>query len=322
MPFPAPRHSFATKDEFADYVEAYAAHFELPVRTGIRVERLSREGERFLVEAGDGRCFEASNVVVAMGHYQEPRVPEFAKGFDPGIVQLHSSEYRGPSQLRDGPVLIVGAGNSGAEIAKELAPLHPVRMSGRATGQIPFRIDGFLGRHLLVPFVLRLLFHRVLTVQTPMGRQMRTKMLSQGGPLLRVKAKDLAAAGVERVPPVAGVQYGLPVLEDGRTVEVSNVIWCTGFHPGFSWIDLPVLEHEEPLHDRGIVPSQPGLYFVGLHFVYAASSGMVQGVGRDTKRIVDAIAARVRQLGPVGDVIDAAAEPVGSDGGWRSASGG
>src|SRR5579884_417399 len=115
MPFPAPAFTFVTKDEMADYLEAYAARFALPVRTGVRVDRLSRHGDRFDVTAG-GLRFEAENVVVAMSNYQQPRVPPFAHELDPGISQLHSSEYRNPSQLRDGSVLIVGAGNSGAEI--------------------------------------------------------------------------------------------------------------------------------------------------------------------------------------------------------------
>ena len=111
MPFPAPALSFPTKDEMADYLEAYARYFALPVRSSVRVDRLFREGDRYVVVAGDRR-FEASHVVVAMATYQRPRVPEFALQLDPGIVQLHSSEYTNPSQLKPGGVLIAGAGNS------------------------------------------------------------------------------------------------------------------------------------------------------------------------------------------------------------------
>jgi putative flavoprotein involved in K+ transport len=142
--------------------------------------------------------------------------------------------------------------------------------------------------------VLRFLFHRVLTVDTPMGRKLRPKALSQGGPLIRVKPKDLASVGIERVPKTVGVRDGLPVLEDGRVLDVANVIWCTGFHPGFSWIKLPVLGAEEPMHERGVVATEPGLYFVGLHFLYAMSSVMIHGVGRDAEYIAKAIASRTR----------------------------
>jgi putative flavoprotein involved in K+ transport len=293
MRFPAPPHSFPTKNEFADYLEAYATRFNLPVRMGVRVDRLTRDGRRYLVRAGDRR-FEAEHVVIAMSNYQSPRLPGFARELAPDVVQLHSSAYRNPGQLREGDVLLVGAGNSGAEIAMELARARRTWVSGRDTGHIPFRIEGLAGR-LLVPVVLRGFFHRVLTVDTPVGRKLRPKFISQGGPLVRTKPKDLAAAGVERVARVAGVRDGLPLLEDGRVLNVANVIWCTGFHPGFSWLDLPVFDaHGEPKHDRGVVPGEPGLYFVGLHFLYAGSSSMIHGVGRDAERIAETVETRLR----------------------------
>jgi putative flavoprotein involved in K+ transport len=295
MPFPAEPFSFPTKDQMADYLEGYAAHFGLPVRTGVKVDRVSRRGDAFLVTAGEHR-FEAEQVVVAMATYQRPRVPPFAKDLDRSIVQLHSSEYRNPTQLRGGRVLITGAGNSGAEIALELSRAgHPVVLAGPDTGHVPFRIDGTAARLFLTRLVLRLVFHHVLTLSTPVGRTLRPKIVAKGGPLIRVKPKDLAAVGVERVPRIAGVERGRPVLDDGRALDVANVIWCTGFQPGFSWIDLPVFgEHGEPIHDRGVVPSVPGLYFVGLHFLYAMSSTMIHGVGRDAEHIARSIAARAR----------------------------
>jgi putative flavoprotein involved in K+ transport len=117
--------------------------------------------------------------------------------------------------------------------------------------------------------------------------------------LIRLQPKHLAAAGIQRVPKTIGVRDGLPLLEDGRVLDVANVIWCTGFHPGFSWIDLPVFESvagsEEPVHQRGIVSKEPGLYFVGLHFQYSLSSTMIQGVGRDAKYVTDAILSRKKE---------------------------
>ncbi len=291
FPFPADDWSFTTKDEMADYLEAYAARFDLPVRTGVRVERLFRDGDRFVVETNGG-VFEAENVVVAMADFQRPRVPEFAAELDPEIVQLHSHEYRNPSQLGDGAVLVVGAGNSGAEISLELALTHRTWMSGRDTGHMPFRIEGVASRFLLAPLALRFVFHRVLTVNTPVGRNARPKILSRGAPVIRVKPNDLTSAGVERVPRMIGVRDGLPLLEDGRVLDAANVIWCTGYHTGFSWIDLPVFGAEGPMHERGVVDSEPGLYFVGLEFLYAMSSVMVHGVGRDAKHIANSISAR------------------------------
>jgi putative flavoprotein involved in K+ transport len=292
LPFPAPRNDFPTKDAVANYLELYARKFQLPVRSGVRVDRLSRQKDRFLVVAGDKR-YEAENVIVAMANYQRPQTPAFADELDPSIVQLHSADYRNLGQLRPGGLLVVGAGNSGSEIAMEAARVHHTWMSGRDTGHVPFRIEGFAARLILVRLVLRVVFHRLLTVATPVGRRLRPVILRGGGPLVRVKPRDLSAVGVQRVPRVSGVRNGRPVLDDGRVLDVANVIWCTGFHPGFSWIDLPVFgAGGEPLHERGIVPSEPGLFFVGLDFLYALSSATLVGVSRDAQRVAKAVAAR------------------------------
>lgn len=295
LSFPADPDSFPTKDAMGDYLETYARHFQLPVRCGVRVERLSRLGERFLVAAGDQQ-FEADNVVVAMANYQRPRVPAFASELNPRMVQLHSFDYRKPAQLQPGGVLVVGAGNSGAEIALESAANgHETWLAGRDTGHVPFRIEGLAARLLLVRLVLRVVFHRILTVNTPIGRRARSKVLHAGGVLVRTKPRDLMAAGIKRTARVAGVSEGLPVLDDGRRLDVANVIWCTGFHPGFAWIDLPVFGADgEPQHESGMVPNEPGLYFVGLHFLHAMSSVMIHGVGRDAARIADRISATER----------------------------
>jgi putative flavoprotein involved in K+ transport len=298
MPFPAPAHSFPTKNEMADYLETYAARFDLPVRTSVRVDGLSRQGNRYVVTAGSQR-FEAEHVVVAMARYQVDQVPQFARELDPRIVQFHSRDYRNLKQLKDGGVLIVGAGNSGAELAWEIARKHRTWVSGRDTGHIPFRIGGLAGRLFLTRFVLRFVFHRVLTVKTPLGRKARPKILSQGGPLIRVRPEDLKAAGVDRVPKVVGAREGLPLLADGRVLEVANVVWCTGFDPGYTWIRLPVFgEDGLPKHESGVATGEPGLYFIGLPFIYSFSSTMIHGVGRDAERIARVIAGRERTTKP------------------------
>ena len=180
MTFPGPPFSFPTKDDMADYLELYARHFQLPIRSGVRVDRLTRAGSRYLVDAGPQRL-EADNVVVAMSSYQVPRIPAFAEALDPAILQMHSIDYRDPAQLKPGGVLLVGAGNSGAEIAMEVVRERPTWLSGRDTGHVPFRIDGAAARLFLMRFLFRVVFHRVLTVRTPMGRRMRRKMFTQGG---------------------------------------------------------------------------------------------------------------------------------------------
>jgi len=294
MKFPAPSFTFPTKDEMANYLEAYAHRFHLPVRNGVRVDRVTRMGSRYLVEAG-AQHFEADHVVVAMSSYQVPRVPAFAKDLHSAILQMHSSEYRSLRQLKPGGVLLVGAGNSGAEIAIEVAREHQTWVAGRDTGHVPFQVNGLVARLGLLRFLFRFVFHRVLTVGTPIGRRLRRQVVTQGGPLIRVKPQQLAAAGVQRVPKVTGLRNGLPETEDGRVLDVANVIWCTGFGNGLSWIDLPIFDaNGEPRHESGVATDETGLYFVGLHFLHSLSSMMIHGIARDAKRIADTIERRTR----------------------------
>ena len=288
MPFPGSPSSYPTKDETADYLEAYAREFGLPFRTGVKVDRLSKGGDRFEVSWGEHTLF-AENVVVATGAFNTPRVPAFARELDGSIVQLHSKEYRNPSQIQKGAVLVVGAGNSGAEIAIELAPRHKTWLSGPDTGQEPARAGSSLDQ-LITPLMWFVATR--LTVKTALGRKLRDHFIDppRGIPLGRVRRKDFAPAGIERVPRMSAVRNGYPVLENGRVLEVSNVIWCTGYAPHYDWIDLSLRTHNGlPIHDRGIVESCPGLYFIGLLFLYSLSSALLGGVGRDARHIVDHI---------------------------------
>lgn len=165
-PFPASSWSFPTKDEMGDYLEAYAKRFDLPVRIGVRVDRVSKEENRYVVTCGDRRI-EANNVVVASGAHQIPKVPPFASALDPSIVQLHSSEYLAPSQFQDGSVLLAGASNSGAEISFELSRTHPTLLAGKEPGHIPARHGSILFRFLF--HVVRFIGYHVLTMSTPIG---------------------------------------------------------------------------------------------------------------------------------------------------------
>jgi putative flavoprotein involved in K+ transport len=299
-PFPAPPFAFPTKDEMADYLEAYANRFSLPVRSGVRVDRISKSDGGLLVSAGP-RQIQARNVVVAMADFQRPREPDFAASLDQGITQFHSSAYRSPAQLRPGGVLLVGLGNSGAEIAHEVARSgHETYVSGTEAGELPFRIEGLAARLVLAKLLFRVVFFRLLRRDTRLGRIALKKMGSgHATPLIRVKTRDLATDGVVRVPRTMGVRNGLPLLADGRTLGVTNVIWCTGFEPGFSWIELPVFDESgKPVQTRGITHAEPGLSFVGLHFLYAMSSSMIHGVGRDAEYVAERIAQRGRTAGP------------------------
>src|SRR5262245_39322195 len=286
--FPARGDTFPTKDQMANYLGEYVKRFHLLVQNGIKVDRLWREGDRFLMQAGNQR-FESENVVVAMANYQQPRTPEFAKELDSEILQLHSHDYRNPSQLREGGVLIVGVGNSGADIAIEVAQSHPTWISGKESGHIPWAIDSFIARFFLIR-LFRFVAHHVITVKTRIGRKLRPKLIHQAPPLVRVKPADLTNAGIEWLPRTVGVRNGLPLMADGSTLEVNNVIWCTGYYHGFPWIALPIFDESgDPIHEFGIVDKVPGIYFVGLNFLYSMTSSTLMGVGRDAERVANAV---------------------------------
>jgi putative flavoprotein involved in K+ transport len=298
LPFPLAGHAFPTGRQMADYLETYAHHHRLPVETGVRVDRLRASNEtdgagRYTISAGD-RQYEATQVIVATGGFQRPHVPELARRLDPGIRQLHSADYRGPHQLADGPVLVVGLSHSGADIAHEVAKAgHRTFVSGAAHGQLPFSVDSRRAR-LAWP-LMRFVAWNVLTLSTPIGRKMAPKVRAGGGPLLRVRRGDLAAAGITlheaRTVDVDG--RGRPVLSDGTALDVANVVWCTGFRPDYGWIELPVIGDDGwPRESRGVVDVQPGLFFLGIPFLYSFTSMLVLGAGRDAAYVVDRLAAR------------------------------
>ena len=289
--FPKASARYPTRDQMADYLEAYVARFNLPVRTGVDVQRIGRDGERYVLTLDDGRI-EADHVIVASGADRDPRVPAFSRELDPGIVQMHSSAYRNPSQLRNGGVLVVGAGNSGADISLDVVGAHPTWLSGPDRGHVPVSIDTWVAQNVVFRLIRFVGIH-VLTLRTPFGRKAKAKEASQGDMLVRVKPKQLVAAGIERIPKTVGVSGGLPMLEDGRVLDVANVIWCTGYRHDLSWIELPIFgEDGELQHERGIVTSEPGLYFVGLFFQYSAASSVIPGVPRDAKFVVERLVER------------------------------
>lgn len=290
MRFPAPRLSFPTKDQVADYLGAYAKRFNLPVRPGVSVDCLKRGGDSFELATSAG-AMRAENVVIATGASQSPKVPAFASQLSLDITQVHSSAYKRPAQLRDGAVLVVGLGNSGAEISYDVCRSHKVFVSGSRAGEIPSP-NGAMAA-LVLPIMFFLATH-LLTLDTPVGRKVLPAMHGKAVPLARTKVKHLVAAGVERVARVSGIQDGLPLLADGRALEVANIIWCTGFRTDFSWVDLPgaFAPSGAPIQYRGVVASQPGLYFVGQEFQYAFVSDVLPGVGRDAAYVVRHIAGR------------------------------
>jgi putative flavoprotein involved in K+ transport len=299
LPFPAAGTHFPTKDEMADYLASYAEHFDLPVRLGTEVDRLSRNGETFMVAAGN-RVIEADNVVVAMSGWQRDRILPLAEDLDPSITQIRSSTYQRPSQLPPGDVLVVGAANSGAEIALDIKrdpdTDRRVWLAGHHPGHVPFAIESWFGRHIGIR-VVEFLFHHVMTRSNPLGRRFIGKVYGKGMPLVRTKPRDLVDAGVETIGRIEGTRDGRPTTDDGTAIDADVIVWACGYTPGFSWIDLDILDGGYPREHYGIAEEQAGLYFVGLPFLYAISSHTINGVSRDACRVADAVAARNRRSG-------------------------
>ncbi len=285
MAFPAPPSHLPDKDEVADYLERYAERFDLPIRCAMRVDSLASDGEWYTVHAGDVRI-EAANVIVATGPLRSPRIPSIGASLAPDILQIHSSEYRNPFELPDGPVLVVGAGNSGAQVALELARFRKVWLAGSSTGYIPRRI---LGRDVfswIWPLMSR------ATADTRIGRRLRQRATRGGDALIGIPERTLVDAGIVRLGRVTEQRGGLPLC-NGTVVQPSVIVWCTGFASDYRWIALPVTDERGlPLHHRGAATGLPGLYFVGLRFQHRMTSSLLGGVGEDAAYIADIVARR------------------------------
>jgi putative flavoprotein involved in K+ transport len=280
--FPGAPYSLPTKNDVARYFKAYVEEFDLPVRLNTQVRSLT-DGDSGYVVATDSGELRARSVVVATGAYHRPFAPAFAPDLAPGIRQMHSSEYRNASMLADGPVLVVGAGNSGAQIALEIAQSgRPTWLSGRDTGSIPRRL---LGRD-----VYDWLWWTVMrpSVESRLGRRLMQGRMFTGDPLVGFTRRDLTHPMLTTVGRTERAVAGSPVLDNGQVLsDVRTVIWCTGFRPDFSWIQLPVFRGDGyPIHRRGMVEGAPGLAFVGLRYQHRMSSALLGGVREDARHVV------------------------------------
>lgn len=300
--FPADSSHLPGKDEVADYLEAYAEKFELPIDLGVKVKSVDRKGEGFEITT-EGETYEADNVVIATGSFQEPVTPAFASELDDSIVQMHTSEYQNPSSLPEsGDVLVVGAATSGSQIAMELAEAREgnVYLSGPDVPALPTgkaRILKALG-------VLRFAYGRPRTHF--LGKMLYKKATNGGYPLILFTYKDVLRTGVQRLPRTAGVKDGKPLIEgQSEPLEVGTVLWATGYRPNYSWVNMPIFESSGlPRHERGVVKEIPGLYFMGLVFQYSLSSQLMMGADRDSEFVAEALVARSSE-----DVVHAS-EPV------------
>jgi putative flavoprotein involved in K+ transport len=242
MTFPAPAMHLPDKDEVADYMEKYAERFDLPIRPSTQVTSLTHDGDRYVVRT-ENETYEADSVIVATGPFQRPRVPKLAARLPRSVRQLHSSEYHNPLELTPAPVLVVGVGNSGAQIALEIVRSRNVYLAGSESG--------YLRRTLLGLDIYRWIwpFFTWFNLDTRVGKRIRDRSTG-ADPLVGIDPRSLSAAGIQRVGKVTEVRDGLPVC-DGESIDVATVIWCTGFEADYSWIDLRIFGEDGYPRRRG-----------------------------------------------------------------------
>jgi putative flavoprotein involved in K+ transport len=282
LAFPGDPDRYPTRDEVAEYLTEYARRFELPVELGSRVRSVRKAGDGYMVELDD-RAYEADQVVIATGPFQVPRIPLIAERLADAVLQLHSSAYRSPKAISARPVLVVGGGNTGYQIAEELSSSYEVHLSiGSRQTPLPQRI---LGRDLFWYLEATGLIRK--TTASRIGRRMSgrdTLIGSTPRSLRRRHGVELHERAVEATG--STVTFG-----DGTTLDVGSVIWATGFELDHSWIDVPVFDDDgRPLHRRGVTDS-PGLYFLGLTWQHTRGSALLGWVGDDAEHIARQIGA-------------------------------
>jgi putative flavoprotein involved in K+ transport len=291
MTFPAPADTYPGKDAVADFLVRYAAVSRLPVRSDSPVTALRVVDGEFEVRTPD-ELLRAGQVVVATGPFHSPFVPPASDGFDASVTQLHSAAYRNPDDLPEGPVLVVGGGNSGLQIAEELVRTRDVVVSlgGRAP-RLPQRL---LGRDLFW-WLTRSGVMRV-TADTRLGRRLSRR----GEFVIGTSRRALTRAGVRFRGRLVGADGRTARFAGGSTLDVGVVLWATGYRSDYSWISIPdVVRDGRVVHHRGVT-GVPGLYFIGLPWQHTRGSALLGFVGADAAYVADRIASFARSAAPSG----------------------
>jgi putative flavoprotein involved in K+ transport len=296
MPFPGDADHYPTRDEVISYLERYAERFELPVALGRGVDSVRPRDDGYVVAAGEVE-YEADEVVVATGPFQVPRVPAAAERLGLGVVQMHSTGYRGPADLPAGTALVVGGGNTGVQIAEELSRTHEAHLAvGSRQTPLPQRL---LGRDLFWWLTKAGILNK--NIESRLGRKLSTRDTLIGSSPRELKRQY----GVEMKPRAVDADGRTVRFEDGSELEVDAVIWATGYRPDYSWIKLPIFDEGRLRHRRGVT-DVPGLCFLGLTWQYTRGSALIGWVKDDAEFIAEQIAEYQQSKAP-----PAAETPVG-----------
>jgi putative flavoprotein involved in K+ transport len=279
------RDTYPTKNDIASYLRSYASEFDLPIRSDSRVTSLRKTSDGYAIETTRGESFLADQAVVATGPFQTPVVPGMGSGFDGSITQIHSGGYRNPSLLPPGRVLVVGGGNSGFQIATELAATREVVLSiGKKMPALPQR---FAGRDLF--WWLTLTGVMKVSTDSRLGRRMSSRDV-----LIGSTPRQARQAGVVLKPRLSSVVDGAAIFEDGSRVHPQVVVWATGYRPALSWVEVPgVIVDGRVRHRRGVTDSE-GLYFIGLPWQHTRGSALLGFMDQDADFISSEIASKVR----------------------------
>jgi putative flavoprotein involved in K+ transport len=282
LPFPGDPDRYPTRDEVVAYLTEYARRFELPIEYDSRVRAVRRQDDGYVVSLDD-RTYVADQVVVATGPFQVPRTPALAEQLDPAVVQLHSSAYRSPGQIPAGPVLVVGGGNTGYQIAAELATTHKVHLSIGAR-QTPLPQRPF-GRDIFSYLTTAGLMKK--TRDSRLGRRLRERETLIGSSPRAAQREGVRLHGRAAAADASEIRF-----ENGTSLRVGTVIWATGFTVDHSWIDVPIFDGDGRLeHQRGVTPV-PGLYFLGLPWQHTRGSALLGWVKDDAAYLAAQIEAR------------------------------
>jgi putative flavoprotein involved in K+ transport len=282
LPFPGDPEGYPTRDEVTAYLQRYAETFELPIELNREVAKVERGDDgRFRLEV-DGQTVVADQVVVATGPFQVPYVPKLAEKLDEDVSQTHAVGYRRPEEVPAGTVLVVGGGNTGFQIAKELSVRHEVVLSvGSRQKPLPQRV---LGRDLFWWLTKARILDK--TVDSRLGRKLRTRDTLIGSSPRNLRKRY----GVELKPRVVDADGRTVRFADGGELEVDAVVWATGYRSDHSWIKLPVFEEDGRLRHRRGVTGVPGLFFLGLTWQHTRGSALIGWVKDDAEHIAARIA--------------------------------